>query len=212
MRTLVMILLIASWAALPGGCDDSDGDGDADGDADGDSDADGDGDADSDADSDSDSDSDADADSDGDADHRVPCPSGPDCLDERDLLMELLAEDRAEHCPEAPLTRDPNVDAVAQERSDVMAAAREHAPSNLRYLRDRLDIHEVEHHLGYVAVENVAYANSVERLEELYWDYEQDGEYPMQDNIINCDFELVGIGIALDDEGHYWGTQTFVEP
>jgi len=126
--------------------------------------------------------------------------------------MDLMAADRAEYCPDNPLLRDDAVDEVAQERSVAMATQGVYAPSGLLGISDRLHAHGVELHIGYVASENAGRANSVEGLETLYWNYEQDGEYPMRGNITDCTFSLVAIAIAADNQGRYWGTQTFVDP
>jgi len=192
------------------GCDDG-GDGDL---ADGAVDGDGDADADSDSDSDSDSDTDADADSDGDGADIGECRSGAMCERERDELREALAEDRQELCPDAQLTRDSALDAVSQERAILMAEQRSTAPEGLRTIRSRMLANGFDLDLDYNIGENVLIGQTVAALQDLAWTWEdeEDGTFPMRERIGDCEYELVGIGIASDTTGTLWGMQTFYRP
>lgn len=204
MRTIMMLLLALGWL-LPLGCDDSDGDGDVDSDVDGDGDSDSDADADADTDADSDADGDADSDADGDADHLAECASGADCPDERDALWTALQELRDLDCPDDPLTRDEGVEGAAQERAVAMATAGEYGPAALLDVESRLENHDVELSGSSDIGENNGRSNSIEGLADIFAEHEG-----MRGRIANCDFTLVGIGVAADDQGRFWCTQTFV--
>jgi len=129
--------------------------------------------------------------------------------------MDLLAEHRAEACPDNPLTRDENLDAVAMDRSTAMADQQTFTPTGVAMLRDRLVLHGFDLDLSYDAGENVGSHPNITGMEQMFWDYEDPenpGSFPMRDRISNCDYVMVGIGIASDLNGTYWGTQTFFMP
>ena len=195
---LIVVLLVGFVSLLPVACDDGSTDGDGDADADGDADGDGDGDA----------DGDADSDGDGDGDNLGQCVSGPDCVSERDDLEELMVDDRAGRCPEDPLVRDAELDAVAMERSVAMATQGTFTPEGLAMLRDRLIAHGFNPNgINAVSGENVMVAPTVELIESGIWE-----DSDLRDRLTRCEYELVGIGIAADREGNLWATQTFHSP
>ena len=96
-----------------------------------------------------------------------------------------------------------------------MASQGTFSPTGLAMFRDRLFLYGFDPSLDYVGGENVVHHTSVEGIDETTWTYEdpdEPGTFPMRDRIANCEFTLVGIGIAADLEGTYWGTESFFVP